>query len=256
MNNQPYKIILIFLFATTLLACGGGGGSSDDSGSDNENVGGKVLADNFDNGALSPGIWIESLGSGRDIQDKRLVTTVTSGGTRETVRLHFEDDQKYMEATVRISSTSTISLGSRGRARLAGYFYNDRRGPGSGMPHNGYEGDVWGQIVIDLRDDGTLFSYAFLGPDDAAGSINIDTFLSEVFSTALQFDTDYVVSIEQTADNRFIFTLNGESFSYQEVGPMYPLSDEHSKQLTARIYAGGTGGTLRAEWDDVYIKSP
>jgi len=33
MNNQPYKIILIFLFATALAACGGGGGGG--SGSDN-----------------------------------------------------------------------------------------------------------------------------------------------------------------------------------------------------------------------------
>jgi hypothetical protein len=249
------KIVMRFLIGVSFVAisaCGGSGGG----GSGDADEGGKVLADNFDNGALSPGIWTESLGSGREIQNKRLVTTVTSIGTRETVRLHFKDDQKYMEATVRISSTSTISSGSRGRARLSGYFYNDRRGAGSGLPYNGFEGDVWGQVTVDLRDDGSLFPHAFLGPDDATGSTSIDTFLSQTFSTAVQLDTDYVVSIEQTVDNRFIFTFNGESFSYQEVRPMYPLSDEPVKQLTARIYAGGNGGTLRAEWDDVYIKSP
>jgi len=30
MKNQPFKIILIFLFATALAACGGSGGGSDD----------------------------------------------------------------------------------------------------------------------------------------------------------------------------------------------------------------------------------
>jgi len=234
------------LFVGLLSSCGGGGGGG----------AGRVPADNFDNGALAPGVWIESLGGGISIQNGRLVTTVTSSGTQETVRLHFTGDHEYMEATVRISSTSVITSGSRGRARLAGYFYNDRRGVGSGLPYNGFEGNVWGQVTVDLLDDGTLVARAFLGPDDATGSTSIDTFLADTFSTSVQLDTDYVISIEQTSDNRFIFTFNGESFTYQELGPMYPIFDQPDKQLAARIFAGGAGGTLIAEWDDVYIEAP
>jgi len=214
----------------------------------------KVLADNFDSGALATGVWKQSLdGVNRSIQGGRLVNTVTSSGPQVSVNTGFIGDHTYMETTVRISSDSVINVGARGKARLAGYFYNDRRGPGSGLLHNGYEGDVWAQVAVNLRDNGTLFARAFLGPDEADGQTTLATFLDQTFSTSVQFDTDYVMSIEQTADGRIILTFNGESFIYQETGPMYPISDLSYQGLTARIYAGGTGGTLLVEWDDVYV---
>ena len=161
-----------------------------------------------------------------------------------------------MEATVRISSDSVLSEGARGRARLAGYFYNDRRGSGSGLDYNGHEGDVWAQVTLDLRSDGSLFSYAYIGPDTADGLDSIEEYLSEGFSTNAQLDTDYVMSLELTDDNLFILSFNGESITYQASGPRYPLSGEPYIGLTSRIYAGGTGGTLRLEWDDVFVLAP
>jgi hypothetical protein len=216
----------------------------------------KVLADNFDSGALATGVWKQSLdGANRSIQDGRLVNTVTGNGSLASVHTSFIRGlgYTYMETTVRISSDSVISDGARGKARLAGYFYNDRRGPGSGLLYNGYEGDVWGSVSVELLDDRTLVAKASLGPEDADGSIYIATFLDQTFSTSVQFDTDYVMSMEQTADGRFILTFNGEPFTYQETGPMYPLSEQPYQGLNARIYAGGSGGTLLVEWDDVYV---
>jgi hypothetical protein len=112
---------------------------------------------------------------------------------------------------------------------------------------------VWGQVEINLQDDGTLDAGAFLGSEEADGQTTLETFLDQTFSTSVQFDTDYVMSIEQTADGRFILTFNGEPFTYQETGPMYPLSEQPYQGLNARIYAGGSGGTLLVEWDDVYV---
>jgi hypothetical protein len=217
----------------------------------------KVLADNFDSGALATGVWEQSLdGANRSIQDGRLVNTVTGDGSlTSSVHTSFIKGlgYTYMETTVRISSDSVISEGARGKVRLAGRFYNDRRGPGSGLPYDGYEGDVWGGVTVELLDDRTLVAKGALGPEDADGSIYIDTFLDQTFSTSLQFDTDYVMSIEQTTDDRFILTFNGESFTYQETGPMYPLSEQPYQGLNAKVYAEGSGGTLLVEWDDVYV---
>jgi hypothetical protein len=242
-----HKFSVVAIQILFLLGCGGGGSGSSTSSA-------KVLADNFDSGALATGVWQQSLdGVNRSIQGGRLVNTVTSSGPRVSVNTSFIRDQTYMETTVRISSNSVISDGARGKARLAGYFYNDRRGPGSGLLYNGYEGDVWGQVEVNLRDDGTLFAKAFLLSEEADGQATLETFLDQTFSTSVQFDTDYVMSIEETADDRFILTFNGESFIYQETGPMYPISDLPLQGLTARIYAGGTGGTLLVEWDDVYV---
>jgi hypothetical protein len=248
--HRPFlKTILLISLSVWLSACGGGGGSGTSPVSNT-----KVLADNFDSGALATGVWKQSLdGDNRSILDGRLVNKVTSSGPQVSVNTTFIRDYTYIETAVRISSDSVISVGARGKARLAGYFYNDRRGPGSGLPYNGVEGDVWGQVEVNLRDDGTLFAKAFLGPDDADGINSIATFLDQTFSTSVQFDTDYVMSIEQTADDRFILTFNGESFIYQETGPMYPISELSYQGFTARIYAGGTGGTLLVEWDDVYV---
>jgi hypothetical protein len=248
--HRPFlKTILLISLSVWLSACGGGGGGGTSPVSNT-----KVLADNFDSGALATGVWKQSLdGDNRSILDGRLVNKVTSSGPQVSINTTFIRDYTYIETTVRISSDSVISVGARGKARLAGYFYNDRRGPGSGLPYNGVEGDVWGQVEVNLRDDGTLFAKAFLGPDDADGINSIATFLDQTFSTSVQFDTDYVMSIEQTADDRFILTFNGESFIYQETGPMYPISELSYQGFTARIYAGGTGGTLLVEWDDVYV---
>ena len=230
-----------------LSSCGGGG--VDEIGDS------RVPIDNFDSGELASGVWLESLGGGISINNGRLVTTVIGSGTQENVDLHFTGDHKYMEATVRVTSTSVVTSGSRGRARMGGYFYNESRGPGSGLPYNGFEGDVWGHISVDLLDDGTLIAKAFIGPEDSTGT-TIANYLLETFITSVQLDTDYVMSIEQTEDNNFIFSFDGESFSYQELGSIYPVSLRPSKHLMARIYAGGAGGTVLIEWDDIYINAP
>ena len=246
------KVFFFTILTFWLAACGGGGGGDGGGTSPVSNT--KVLADNFDSGALATGVWKHSLdGVNRSIQGGRLVNTVTSSGSKVSVYTTFIRDYTYMETTVRISSDSVIDVGARGKVRLAGYFYNDRRGPGSGLPHNGYEGDVWGQVEVVLRDDGTLVARAILAPDEADGQTTLAIFLDQTFSTSVQFDTDYVMSIEQTADGRIILTFNGESFIFQETGPMYPISEQSYQGFTARIYAGGTGGTLLVEWDDVYV---
>ena len=83
--NSKYKLIIKGLallgIVGLLSSCGGSGSAA-----------GRAPVDNFDSGALASGLWIESLGGGRSIENGRLVETVTSSGTQETVRLHFTGD--------------------------------------------------------------------------------------------------------------------------------------------------------------------
>jgi hypothetical protein len=71
-----------------------------------------------------------------------------------------KQDASFVEASVRLESASQLSQGARGIARIQGYYYNDSRGTGSGLPHNGYEGNVFVQIRLQYDSDGSLKAIA------------------------------------------------------------------------------------------------
>ena len=91
-------------------------------------------------------------------QNREFVREQTAGYLRsniigidstQTLSTHLtERGTPYFEAKALIESGSQLSPGADGIARLQGYYYNDRRGPGSGQDYNGYEGDVFVQIRL------------------------------------------------------------------------------------------------------------
>ncbi len=217
------------------------------------------LVDNFDSSALAPGVWQEALGDGRSIETGRLVTEVSSVGSTQRVIAQFKDDPTIMRAAVRIASSSAVTGANRGQARLEGFFYNDRHGRGSSSSYNAYEGNVLAGLSINLA-NGVLTAYAYMAVLDADPDNGyIAILLNQSFSASVQFDTDYVMSIEQTAGNIFDFKfddgISEETISYTETNPMYPVYGHSLKNLGVAIY-DGSSGTLRAEWDDVMLESP
>jgi len=212
--------------------------------------------DTFDSTLLDPAKW-KSLEVAREISDGKLRLDVQTEDSMRSSFASLKNYSNYLEATVTVKSDSWVSSGARGEARIAGYFYNENRGPGSGQDYNRYQGNVRAQIRIWLRDDSSLEAVAqvnnLIGPDES----NLDHwgFLFRYpFTTPISFDTPYTLSIEFTEDSMFWFECNGETTSYTIDTPTYPPYNEN-RFLQSRIQADPSeSGYMKAEFDDVYVE--
>ena len=103
----------------------------------------------------------------------------------------------YLEAKVRIESGSYVDndvnpgANPRGRARLSGYLYNQND------TYNGFEGDVWVNLYLELNKNGDLSARAWAGASNVDESNYTDILElpgggvgTYVFPTSIQLDTD------------------------------------------------------------------
>jgi len=170
-----------------------------------------------------------------------------------TLRL-FDDDAPYLETKVRIESDTQLSPGASGVARIQGFYYNDSRGPGSGQDYNKYEDDVFVQILLQLDSNGDLKARAWVQKSEDTNQTIFTTLFDQYFTTPIQFDTDYVLSIEYT-NSQLIFKCNAEILSYAITTPEYSAYGEH-RALRSRVYLDpGESGYIKAQFDDVYVKT-
>jgi len=168
------------------------------------------------------------------------------------INLSFKDnDIPYIEAKARIESSSQLSPGTRGNVRIQGYYYNDSRGPGSGLGYNQYEGDVFVRIHLQLLDNGALSAGYYIGRSNANQTTYTDEF-GQDFTTPINFDTDYTLSIEYKGST-LTFKCNGETLVYNIATPRYTPFGEH-RRLRSRVYLDPTEyGYIKAQVDDVYV---
>jgi hypothetical protein len=172
-----------------------------------------------------------------------------------------ERNPERIEAQVSISSDSMLEAGLRGRARLNGYAYNERRdGGGNALAYDGCDGDVWVQVQINLKDGG-LYATAFSGPE----TVDCDTeraFISETFTKLLEFDTEYLLWIERHG-NQLMLGLDDEVYEHTITTSIYPPSPSTSngfRRLSARIQGtstsdpGGADGVFEMLVDNVYVQ--
>ena len=161
-------------------------------------------------------------------------------------------DATYVEAKVRINSDSVVSSGASGIIRIQGYYFNESRGPGSGLDHNGFEGDVFADIRMQLYDDGKIRAEANVGRSDSADESVWSNLSGYTFTTPIGLDTYYTLSI-QYADNQLIFKCENETYAYSITTPQYPPYGEH-RALRSRVYLDtGEYGYIKALVDDVYV---
>jgi len=189
----------------------------------------------------------------REISNGKLRLVVGGSGPDSLVSVSpIERVTSFLGAKVLVESGSRFYDGSSGRARLAGFYYNDSRGPGSGQEYNGNEGNVWAQLTLYVGDDGNLISIAkVIRSEDANYNVWATLFFQE-FTTVINFDTEYTLSIE-FANSEFIFKCNNETLSYHVTTPMYEAyNGYHSLASKVKFAAGGTG-CFKARFDDVYV---
>lgn len=192
----------------------------------------------------------------REISNNRLQSVLKRSDSNGQVNTHLSPkDAPYIEAKVRIDSDTQLSDGARGIARLQGYFYNDSRGPGSGNDYNLYEGDIFAQIRLEYRSDGTLKAQAYVHRSDTADESIFPNLFSHTFATPISLDRDYILSIN-FEDQKLIFSCDGETTVYEITTPIYVPYGEH-RLLRSRLYLdSGETGYLKTQFDDVYIGYP
>jgi len=219
---------------------------------DNVYINDQQLYDDFDTAPLDPAKW-KSLESVTEISNGRLRSNVQADGSDTTAIIYATNQSAfYLEAEVTVESGGLVSPGAIGAARVGGYYYNESRGPGSLTAYNKYEGNVWGDIRIELDHDNNLKAKAVVvRSNDADASVWTFRF-SQYFTTEIFFDMQYTLSIEFTG-SAFIFKCDDESIEYEVTTNTYDPYNE-SRSLSSRVYAGsGQEGYVQANFDDMYI---
>jgi len=191
--------------------------------------------------------WVKKISSGS------LHAYIQNVDQRSQVNTYLtEIDSPYIEAKARIKSDSQLSSGANGIARIQGHFYNDIRGPGSGQPYNGYEGNVFAEVRLQYYSDGSLRARAIVSRKDDADQTSSTDLLNADF-TPPSLDTDYTISIRYTG-SQLILKCNDEEFTHNISTAAYKPYGEH-RCLRTRIYLDpGESGYMKALFDDVYIE--
>lgn len=227
------------------------------------------LHDNFSGTALDPLRW----GANEIVkvmENNSAVFMADSRGATETVRLQTPIFFAHMAVDVKIDSASLISVGSKGRFRLEGNFYNDELGYGSGREYDGEKGDVWAQIYIDRTyneagDDYSMRAGYSMGKalvPQVADYGDHEQWADFAFGTfdAFPIDADkpYRLSINITG-RQMIYTITDltnsdtQTLIYEIPGPAYDANDPY-RGVTSRVYAySGAGGTMMARCDQLLV---
>jgi hypothetical protein len=232
----------------------GGSGTGYTSASfDNVYINNQVTAyDTFDAAPLDLTKW-RQLEFVREISGGSLRANIQGIDQMSQVSIPFtKQDASFLEARVRLESASQLSQGARGIARIQGYYYNDSRGPGSGLPHNGYEGNVFVQIRLQYDSDRSLKAITAVGRYNDANETDYTDLLYQVFTTPIYFDTFYTLSIQFTG-TELIFRCNGEQITYPITTPTYKPYGEQRKLRTRLYLDPGESGYMKALFDDVYV---
>jgi uncharacterized protein (TIGR02145 family) len=213
-----------------------------------------LFYDEFESSDIDPAKW-QGLKTVREVSDGRLNLGVETIDSSLSVGINSATSTDYLQAEIGVSSTSAIEGGASGYARIGGYFYNDSRGPGSGLPHNGEEGDIFPYAGLVMGSDGNLQAVAYVVRSDDSQGTQWSRLFSHDFSLPVSFDTMYTFSIEYTG-SQFIFSCGGQTVQYSISTPTYEPS-RTTRMLYSKIYADtGQKGMFDTFYDNVSSHKP
>ncbi|WP_207681920.1 InlB B-repeat-containing protein [Desulfonema magnum] len=209
--------------------------------------------DDFETAMIDPAKW-QALEKVTEVSDGKLCLSIRGSDEEASTTVHQAGDYtSYLEAKVLIESGSQVSAGATAISRIGGYFYNDTRGPGSGLDYNRYEGDVWVNNYIMLDENNNLKATAAAFRFDTADGSGTTDLFEQDFSTPILFDKEDILSIE-LSDTELIFKCNDETIIYSLTTPIYEAYGRDSRVLTSRLYADqGESGYIKAWFDDVRV---
>ena len=145
------------------------------------------------------------------------------------------------------NSASNIEAGGQFRARIDGYFYNALFDDPA--MHNGEEGDVYVQNLIREFDDGSRTASCGIDQCTNATCSTSTLLLFQNYTSMIEADTEYTLSIERTDDGRIICKLDDETQEYTILTNIYPAAVPFRRLYTRTQDANGNVSAL---FDDVY----
>ena len=217
---------------------------------------GETAYDDFPTAWLDQQKW-QASGFVREISDDgKLRLEVNAYVPREEAAIYPNNQATpYLGAKVLIKGESIIHNCGSGIARIGGWYYNDSRGPGSGQPYNGYEGDVWVDVRIVLTSS-ALVAWSTVWKSDADPNGPGDVVDINEFDTPIAFNNEYTLSIEFTGST-IIFACGTETYEYPLSTPAYPPSGGQLRQMLSRVSpCSGWGESIKVTFDDVYVAAP
>ena len=211
---------------------------------------GSTAYDNFEVMPIDQTKW-QNIEGVLEIDDGKLCMNVQASGNTITAENRLKGSPDYLEAKVNIKSSSWISEEAMGRARIAGWYYNESNGPGSGYYYSQYLGNVLARNWIVLDHNDNLKAVASVTRFNAPDFSSYSELFHKEFTTPIKFNTDYALSIEFTGSS-LIFKCNDESASYQITTNVYDPYDK-SRWLESRVDVdSGKSGYIKVNFDDVY----
>ena len=211
---------------------------------------GSTAYDNFEVMPLDQTKW-QNIEGVLEIDNGKLCMNVQASGTTITVENRLKENPDYLEAKVNIKSSSWISENAMGRARIAGWYYNDSYGPGSGYYYSQYLGNVLARNWIVLDHNDNLKAVASVTKFNSSDFSSYTELFHKEFTTPISFNTDYTLSIEFTGSS-LIFKCNDERTSYQVTTDVYEAYDK-ARWLESRVDAdSGKSGYIKANFDNIY----
>jgi hypothetical protein len=225
--------------------------------------------DSFSGTHIDSSKW-QQYGGRREVVGGKLALDVSSDNImpsdRRDTTLHIKARNPiYVEAKVMVSSDSVLDSGLEGRARLSGYFYNERRdGGATAQAYNGSDGDVWGRVGLRLS-DGVLTASAYLESHLVDYAFDKEL-LYQAFTKQLAVGTEYLLSIQRDG-SKLIFSLDDEKIEYTITSEAYPPStglDGASggyRRFKSRINGTqtssvtGAKGIFKVLIDDVFVEA-
>ncbi|MCP4631908.1 MAG: hypothetical protein GY855_03200, partial [candidate division Zixibacteria bacterium] len=204
----------------------------------------------FDSEFIDLAKWQENDHSVREISDGKLRMNEYGTTRRFSTYLHLNTPVTgYLESKITVQSGSLVLGNGTGYARIGAYFYNSDLGPGS---HNGYEGNVWSGVRIELANDNTLTAKAYLWKSTAFDQSAGEDLLRQEFSKSINFDTEYTLSMKLSG-SQIIFRCGDAEIIYQIQTPVYTPYDPY-QHLCTRIYPEeGSAVSVKALFDDVSV---
>ena len=192
----------------------------------------------------------------RQIEEGKLRLKVERCDERgnNTVSPSVTNESGYIEAKVNVND-GFVSQGKTGFARLASYFYNEKRGPGSGVDYNGYQDNVWSTVRILLEDTGILKAVAGVWRSDDPQELNGTDLLYEDFNLPIELGKEYTLSIMYTG-SKILFRCNEEIITYDIQTPTYESYDKHYYVQTRVFNDDQQCGFIDTIYDDILLKQP
>ncbi len=219
-----------------------------------------IVDTSFDNPPLTPDFWSTPEVVKEITTEGKLKILTHSGGDKITTHATLRERFNYIETKVIFDGSKILTNpGTASRARLSGYLYNDSRGPNSGLPYNGFEGNVWGQVFIQYSE--TYGLQVKVGADrtlDAEDTSWENLFWEELeLPFTLAFNTEYTIYMGFAGDIMILGIYSPTDDKHAMYGHMVEtpkfLPYQGSLSVNTRVYGNGSEVLQVAYFDDIKV---